>query len=441
MRSERRYEEKEGKYRTPFRRDRDRITYAPEFRRLKDVTQIAHVGESYLYHDRLTHSLKVAQVAESIAELLKIEYSHQKIERELDTEVVIAASYAHDIGHPPFGHVAERELNQLLKDEHTQNELGFEGNAQTFRVLTKLANHKKQGVGLNLTRATLNATLKYPWARSDRSPSGKWGYYKTEKDAFKFVRDNLGQQDTASLEAQIMDYADDVTYAVHDVDDFYRSGLIPLDRLLVEAEQNFKVDEETSNIEEYLENSGKKQYSEYVRKMLSNLCEEYAADALKQPFSNKEEQRIAIAQFDSKLISDFIEPTDDQTGPITVEINDSLSTLKRDPDVNQKIKVLKQITQYYVLSNPSLNAQRHGQRRIVREVFNALYEESRKPGVSAIPSPYRERLLENVEEASDTQNARIVADMVASMTEKQISAIYKRLQGHSPGSLVDEIIR
>ncbi|WP_424008000.1 deoxyguanosinetriphosphate triphosphohydrolase family protein [Haloferax denitrificans] len=423
MRSERRYEEEEGKYRTPFRRDRDRITYAPEFRRLKDVTQIAHVGESYLYHDRLTHSLKVAQVAESISELLKIKYSHQKIEQNLDTEVVIAASYAHDIGHPPFGHVAERELNHLLKEEHTQNELGFEGNAQTFRVLTKLANHKKQGVGLNLTRATLNATLKYPWARADRSPSGKWGYYKTEKDAFNFVRDNSSQQGTASLEAQIMDYADDVTYAVHDVDDFYRSGLIPLDRLLVEAEQNFKVDEETSNIEECLENSGKKQYSEYVRKMLSNLCEEYASDALKQPFSNKEEQRIAIAQFDSKLISDFIEPIDDQPGPITVEINDETATLKRDQDVDRKIKVLKQITQYYVLSNPSLNAQRHGQRRIVREVFNALYEESRKPGVSAIPSPYRERLLENVEEASDTQNARIVADMVASMTEKQISAI------------------
>ncbi|AFK18315.1 dNTP triphosphohydrolase [Haloferax mediterranei ATCC 33500] len=441
MRTDRQYTETEEEYRSAFRRDRDRITYAPEFRRLKDVTQIAHVGESYLYHDRLTHSLKVAQVGESIAELLRQEYAHQQIERELDTQVVIAACYAHDIGHPPFGHVAERELNRLLQEEHTPNELGFEGNAQTFRILTRLANHREEGFGLNLTRATLNATIKYPWARSEKPNKDKWGYYKSEKEAFEFAREGSNRTEKQSLEAQIMEYADDVTYAVHDIDDFYRSGLIPLDRLLVEAEQNYRVDEETSNIEQYLREEGKEEIADNVRRVLNDINSNYARDPLKCPYTNSEEQRIAIAQFDSNLISDFINGSEGTEPPIIIDLTDDEFDLERDDNVEETIQVLKHITRYYVLSNPSLNAQRHGQRRIIRVVFNALYEESGKPGISAIPEPYRDRLQENLKVATETQNARVVADMITSMTEKQVSAMYKRLQGHSPGSLVDEIVR
>ncbi|AHZ22288.1 dGTPase [Haloferax mediterranei ATCC 33500] len=319
--------------------------------------------------------------------------------------------------------------------------MGFEGNAQTFRILTRLANHREEGFGLNLTRATLNATIKYPWARSEKPNKDKWGYYKSEKEAFEFAREGSNRTEKQSLEAQIMEYADDVTYAVHDIDDFYRSGLIPLDRLLVEAEQNYRVDEETSNIEQYLREEGKEEIADNVRRVLNDINSNYARDPLKCPYTNSEEQRIAIAQFDSNLISDFINGSEGTEPPIIIDLTDDEFDLERDDNVEETIQVLKHITRYYVLSNPSLNAQRHGQRRIIRVVFNALYEESGKPGISAIPEPYRDRLQENLKVATETQNARVVADMITSMTEKQVSAMYKRLQGHSPGSLVDEIVR
>ncbi|TKX63407.1 dNTP triphosphohydrolase, partial [Halorubrum sp. SP9] len=187
--------------RRPFERDRDRILYSREFRRLKDVTQVARAGESYLYHDRLTHSLKVAQVGRRLAELLEKFYDaeFENLDNYLDPEVVETASLAHDIGHPPFGHEIEELLDDKVReksgedgveenfedtegdgrngeegetnrdhDSEEQDESkiqGFEGNAQSFRAVTRLGSHRSGIEGIDLTRATLNAIQKYPWSR------------------------------------------------------------------------------------------------------------------------------------------------------------------------------------------------------------------------------------------------------------------------------------
>ena len=232
--------------RDPYQRDRDRVLYSPEFRRLTGVTQVASASEGDIFHNRLTHSLKVAQVGRRLAERLSTEF-HDEVETwgGLDADVVEAAALAHDLGHPPFGHDGEEVLCELVDESGLD---GFEGNAQSFRIVTRLAAHAdndrdNQGglwgnVGLNLTRATLNALLKYPWRRA---PFGKghrkWGAYRVDKHRFDWTRVGWGDG-VVSLEAQLMDWADDVTYAVHDLEDFYRAGLIPIHRLVNPAEQD-----------------------------------------------------------------------------------------------------------------------------------------------------------------------------------------------------------
>ena len=238
-----------GDPRTPFQRDRDRVLYSPEFRRLSGVTQVASAGEGDFFHNRLTHSLKVAQVGRRLAERLRETYPREVLCAwgGLNPDVVETAGLAHDLGHPPFGHHGEEVICKSVEKNKDKN--GFEGNAQSFRIVTRLAAHMDNDrdldddpdadddSGLNLTRATLNAILKYPWLREKFGKrKQKWGAYRADKDRFMWVRS--GRPDKSpDLEAELMDWADDVTYAVHDLDDFYRAGLIPIHRLLHGAEQ------------------------------------------------------------------------------------------------------------------------------------------------------------------------------------------------------------
>jgi len=152
-------ESREGDDRTPFEEDRDVILYSSAFRRLLSVTQVASAPTGALLHTRLTHSLQVAQVGRRLAEKLRIR------QRELadalggvDPSLVETACLAHDLGHPPFGHLAEEALDQFAESFG-----GFEGNAQSFRILTRLGIRSNAYDGLNLTRGSLRGTLKYPW--------------------------------------------------------------------------------------------------------------------------------------------------------------------------------------------------------------------------------------------------------------------------------------
>ncbi|GAB4006493.1 deoxyguanosinetriphosphate triphosphohydrolase [Nocardioides ultimimeridianus] len=198
--------------RLPFERDRARVVHAASFRRLAAKTQVLGPSSDDFVRNRLTHSLEVAQIARDLSRALG---SHP--------DIAETAALAHDLGHPPFGHNGERILDELAADCG-----GFEGNAQTLRLLTRLES-KTPSAGLNLTRATLDACTKYPWGRGQGPDpaSAKFGVYADDLPAFAWAR-AAAPAGERCVEAQIMDLSDDVAYSVHDVEDGVAAGMIDL---------------------------------------------------------------------------------------------------------------------------------------------------------------------------------------------------------------------
>ncbi|MDM7937044.1 MAG: dNTP triphosphohydrolase [Cyanobium sp. CZS 48M] len=425
--------------RTPFEVDRDRVLYSYEFRRLAGVTQAANASEGPNLHNRLTHSLKVAQVGRRLAQYLLKRYPTEVGEcGGLDIDVVETACLAHDLGHPPFGHAAESVLNSELAKVDTC--LGFEGNAQSFRTVVYRSIRRTSSDGMNLAVATLNAVLKYPWSQADQQgqTKKKWGYYPEESEAFEFARGLVGPNrlHNQTLEAAAMDLADDIAYSVHDVDDFYRAGMIPLDQLICGAGERHRFLEWVSchskssdfgfSVADVLE-MGNNYFDSLLR----------TAKCLVSPFVNTREQLQDLHTLTSLHITRFLGCLD---GPVPFEINPAAETqIVRSRWLNFEIMILKLLMQRYVYQDNSLLAQQHGHKRLIAEVFHALRISIGDHGGNGMV-PRRFELDAREAKGDQILAARLAADIVCSMDEPQILMFYQRLLGIRPGILAERLI-
>ena len=422
---------KPGDRRNSFKIDRDRILYSSAFRRLAQVTQVVTAQEGHVFHNRLIHSLKVAQLARRLAERLLQE---QPIIAEevggIDPDVVEAAALGHDLGHPPFGHTAEEELDECAIKHGLAD--GFEGNAQSFRILTRLAIHRIDYYGLNLTRATLNGVLKYPWLRNVNNPRSKkyrkYSVYDSDRESFLFTR---SPEDTSqTVEASIMDFADDVTYSVHDLEDFYLADLIPLELLAVDR------DELERFVDEWLREFPDNEVAHVVKhdpyRFQNFLDATYNLRGQYRPGSF--EQKAQIKRISSQLIQTYI-----RSIQLSLEYGDR-GYLTLDRAREEELQFLQRIVWSYVISNPRLATQRYGQKRIIRTLFEMYLEAIQKEDLSLIPvryiREYRE-LCDRVPKHLELEKTRMAVDIVASFSEAEAVLKYRRLTGISQGSFFD----
>lgn len=435
-----REDEDEDDVRSRFQHDRDRILYSSAFRRLGGVTQVVGAGEGHVFHNRLTHSIRVAQVARRLAERLAQQQGELAAEGGLDPDVAESAALAHDLGHPPFGHVAEEELDRLLRKEGIDD--GFEGNAQSFRVVTRLSMRKTGQRGLNLTRATLDAVLKYPWQRDIRDPRPtnkrwrKFGAYTADDEMFRWTR-KYSTIDATCVEADIMDWADDVTYAVHDLEDFYRARLIPLDRLLtVEREREEFVSAAQAR---WKEEGGKPPFGDVylATRFAAILRLLHTLVPLREPFVGSERQRRALRRAGSLLISRYVKSA-------SLQKQRSSVVLRRGRTSQAEVEMLKQLTWHYVIRRSSLATQQQGQRAVVSALFGAYLAAmrdgpNRLARLDLLPIWAREQLIreERSQAPRDVIRARVAADIVCGMSEKQALDLNARMLGISLGSITD----
>ena len=423
--------DKPGDNRHSFQVDRDRILYSSAFRRLAQITQVLTAQEGHVFHNRLTHSLKVAQVARRLAEKLVAE--QPKVAEAIggvDPDVVEAAALSHDLGHPPFGHTAEEELDTCAKRAGLVD--GFEGNAQSFRILTKLAIHRIDYSGLNLTNATLNAVLKYPWQRSpDKSSKRhrKFCIYELDLEAFNFVRDP--SNDLQSVEASIMDFADDITYSVHDLEDFYLAGLIPLELLATDS------DELSRFVAEWIRVSPKNRVARVVRdnpeRFQKFLDATYNLKGQYPPGSF--EQKAQIKRISSQLIQSYV-----QSVKLSKEYGHR-GYLEYNLQREEELKFLQRIVWSYVISNPRLATQRYGQKRIIKTLFEIYLQAIGDRDLSFIPPRFVKEFLEIEAKSNSTEfnreHTRMAVDIVAGLSEAEAVIQYRRLTGISQGLFMD----
>lgn len=414
--------------RSDSQRDRDRLIYTSALRRLAGVTQVAGAVEGHVFHNRLTHTLKVAQIARRLAE--RLAGRSTAISRGgIDPEVVEAAALAHDLGHPPFGHVAEHELDRLVKNGGDPE--GYEGNAQSFRIVTKLAAHHPDYPGLDLTRATLNAILKYPWPRALKNPNDKhykkFGYYTSEDMDFAFARAGF-TDDRQSVEAAIMDVADAIAYSVHDLDDFFRAGLVPVYTLRsspVEL-QAFLSDWKSS-----LNDAAFSARIDRHEKSFVAVLNFWPAE---RQHVGSRAQRRNLRWTTSKLIDRYVKAVR-LTEPSEKE---PLRTAERE---EMEIAFLQRIVRRYVIDNPRLATQQAGQTRIISYLYHIYYRAIRRSDWRVLPSGF----VADAQEAEGTvgreqraaATARVAADIVAALSDSQASLLYRRISGVAAGSVSD----
>jgi dGTPase len=388
-----------GSGRGPFVRDRARVLHSSALRRLAAKTQVVAVGSGDFPRTRLTHSLECAQIGRELGAALGC-----------DPDLVDAACLAHDIGHPPFGHNGESALAQLAADCG-----GFEGNAQSLRLVTRLE-AKVPGAGLNLTRATLDATLKYPWVgpETDSLAPGKYGCYADDAPIFEWVRAGA-PHDRSCLEAQVMDWADDVAYSVHDLEDGLHAGLVTLDKLRDPAEQQAVASLTLSA------------YCKPGSASVPELTEVFAGllelDCWPRDFDGSLASSAAVKHLTSELIGRLCGAAEHATRPAG---HPPLARYEADLTVphQQRLEcaLLKGVTAHYVMSRSGAAAAQARERELIGELAEAVLAGAPMT-LDAVFRP------EFAAAEDDAARLRIVVDQIASLTDTSAIAWHQRLLG------------
>lgn len=431
---------KQREQRGDFERDRDRLLYTDALRRLAGVTQVAGAAEGHLFHNRLTHTLKVAQIARRLAEKLHdddAQRAHAEYWGGLNADVVEAAALVHDLGHPPFGHIAEEELDRIAREHGAPD--GFEGNAQSFRIVTRLAAHRdpqrEDGyVGLNLTRATLNAALKYPHVRAVRHPESKayrkFGAYDSDRESLEFARALAPKGEAQSLEAAIMDYADDVAYSVHDLEDFFRAGLIPIAQIAQSKDTLSRFLDDWCN-DRGPDRAQVEKQRESLELMLRDL---FPFDG---QYDDSFDHRAALRTASSNLIQRYVWAV--EVAPAGAD-----EPLVVPAEVRLQLKFLQRFVWKYVIEHPRLATQQHGQRRIIRSLFDIYLRAVKARDVALVPPLFHRGLRqlgaprsERDRDQNTPDETRLAVDIVASFSDAQAVLLYRRLTGIATGSVTD----
>ncbi|MFP5347507.1 MAG: deoxyguanosinetriphosphate triphosphohydrolase [Actinomycetes bacterium] len=387
-----------------FARDRARVLHSSALRRLGAKTQVVGPGTDDFARTRLTHSLEVAQVGRELAASLGC-----------DPDVVDAACLAHDLGHPPFGHQGERVLDEIASGIG-----GFEGNAQTLRLLTRLepkvlvpAADRESGraAGLNLTRASLDAATKYPWRRGEAPDGGgKFGVYADDLQVFEWLRGPAPDR-RRCLEAQVMDLADDIAYSVHDVEDAVVGGW--LDPALLDG--RYEGDVVATALGKYCPGAAERDVGNALARLRS-------APYWVSSFDGSRAGLAALKDMTSQLIGRFCAAAEQAT---RAQFGEGRLT-RYDADVVvpsgtvHEIAVLKGLASVFVMSATGRRRIYQRQRQVVSELTQAL--------VDAAPSALEPVYAADYRAAEDdTTRLRCVIDQVAALTDASAVEWHRRL--------------
>jgi dGTPase len=381
--------------RTEFARDRARIIHSFALRRLAAKTQVAVPWATDFPRTRLSHSLECAQVGRELGAALGA-----------DPDLMEGACLAHDIGHPPFGHNGEEALNLIA-----QSCGGFEGNAQSLRLLIRLEAKTVlpdgKSIGLNLTRASLDAATKYPWTRSVNAK--KFGVYEDDLEIFNWYRQGI-DSGKSSMEAQIMDWSDDIAYSVHDLEDSLVSGQIKLDQLSDDLPKLFTVAKQM-----YLADITESEMQSALNSLQKLSCWPRYYDGTHRSLAR-------LKDLASQLVGRFAQAaevaTQEKYGDGDLTRYNANLVVPRAQRV--EVALLKSMAGHYVINATDSQIRYAEQQKILTQLVDAI--------LASAPDTLESFFLQDWQRAqTDQARLRVVIDQVASLTDPGALTLHNRL--------------
>ena len=407
-----------GDYRTPFQIDRDRVLHTPTFRRLQNKTQVFWSGEYDFYRTRLTHSLEVAQIGKSICHWLKSRRDGILDDGFfIDPDLVEAVCLSHDLGHPPFGHAGERTLNHLLRGHG-----GFEGNAQTLRLLTERIFSAKRR-GMDPTRAFLDGILKYKSLWSDLTaatgtPPAHHFIYDDQRPHLEWTMDGRGfppdlpcgpaRDSLKSVECQVMDWADDTAYSLNDLSDSARAGFLSIGKIENWAERAGEPAGEGTPLGELIRAIRHRRVDPFVGKRIGRYIQATWLEATENVLS------ATTNRYRFKLVIE--------------------------PEVRAESALFKRLAFDVVFLSPQLKQLEYKGSRMLRQIHDALTQRYVTgqaidgQDFQLLPADTAAEITAAPDEAT---RARLVCDFLAGMTDGYAARTYKRLFVPDFGSIGD----